>query len=52
MLTVKANQPTLYADLATFFTDPYASFEQDMTTDYHRGRIEVRSIKVSTELNG
>lgn len=51
VLTVKANQPTLYADLTTFFTDPHASFEQDATTDYHRGRIEVRSIKVSTELN-
>jgi predicted transposase YbfD/YdcC len=51
VLTVKANQPTLYADLATYFADPHASFVQASTTDYQRGRIEVRSIKVSTEMN-
>jgi predicted transposase YbfD/YdcC len=51
VLTVKANQPTLYDDLATYFADPEACFEQTSTTDYQRGRIEVRSIKVSTALN-
>lgn len=51
VLTVKANQPTLYDDLATYFADPEACFEQASTTDYQRGRIEVRSIKVSTALN-
>ena len=52
MLTVKANQPTLYDDLATYFADPEASYEQASTTDYQRGRREVRSIKVSAALNG
>jgi predicted transposase YbfD/YdcC len=52
VLTVKDNQPTLYDDLATYFADPEASYEQACTTDYQRGRIEVRSIKVSTALNG
>jgi predicted transposase YbfD/YdcC len=28
VLTVKNNQPTLYADLATYFADPHATFEQ------------------------
>jgi predicted transposase YbfD/YdcC len=51
VLAVKSNQPTLYADLTTFFADPHTSFTHDLTTDYHRGRVEVRSIKVSTELN-
>lgn len=51
VLTVKNNQPTLYADLATYFADPHASFEQDCTLDQHRGRIEKRSIRVSTEMN-
>lgn len=50
VLTVKANQPTLFADLATYFTDPDAQYIQDSTTDYQRGRVEVRSLKVSTEL--
>jgi predicted transposase YbfD/YdcC len=52
VLTVKANQPTLYDDLATYFADPEACFDQACTTDYQRGRMEVRSIKVSTALNG
>ena len=51
VLTVKKNQPTLYADLATYFADPHASFEQDSTLDLQRGRIEERSIRVSTEMN-
>lgn len=52
VLTVKANQPTLFADLQTYFADPHAQFVQDATTDYQRGRVEVRSLKVSTELGG
>jgi predicted transposase YbfD/YdcC len=51
VLTVKDNQPTLYDHLATYFADPESSFEQASTTDYQRGRIEVRSSKVSTALN-
>lgn len=51
VLTVKNNQPTLYADLATYFADPHASFEQASTRDQHRGRTETRSVRVSSELN-
>jgi predicted transposase YbfD/YdcC len=51
VLTVKNNQPALYADLATYFADPQASFEQFATLDRHRGRIEERSIRVSSEMN-
>jgi predicted transposase YbfD/YdcC len=51
VLTVKKNQPTLYADLATYFADPHASFKEFSTIDRHRGRIEKRSIRVSTEMN-
>jgi predicted transposase YbfD/YdcC len=52
VLTVKANQPTLFADLHTYFADPHALYVQAATTDYQRGRVEVRSLKVSTELVG
>jgi predicted transposase YbfD/YdcC len=51
VLTVKKNQPTLYNDLETYFADPHASFEEFSTLDRHRGRIEKRSIRVSTEMN-
>src|SRR5438105_12185377 len=53
-LTVKGNQPNLYTDLTTYFSDPdmlIAPFEQDSTLDHHRGRIELRSIQVSCGLN-
>ena len=54
VLTVKGNQPTLYADLATYFADPdtvIARYEQDCTIDRHRGRIETRAIEVSCGMN-
>lgn len=51
VLTVKGNQPTLYADLATYFADPLACYVQAETIDRRRGRTEVRRIKVSTEMN-
>lgn len=51
VLTVKGNQPTLYADLATYFADPLACYLQAETSDRRRGRREVRSIKVTTEMN-
>lgn len=51
ILTVKNNQPTLYADLAAYFADPHASITQDETLDRHRGRVEKRCIRVSTEMN-
>jgi predicted transposase YbfD/YdcC len=51
VLTVKGNQPTLYADLATSFAGPQARYLQAETIDRRRGRTEVRTIKVSTEMN-
>jgi predicted transposase YbfD/YdcC len=51
VLTVKLNQPILYADLATYFADPLASFQQAETWDRRRGRVEHRLIRVSTEMN-
>lgn len=51
VLTVKGNQPTLHADLATYFADPLGRFLQAETIDRRRGRTEVRTIKVSTEMN-
>lgn len=51
VLTVKGNQPTLYADLTTYFADPLASFVEAQTVDRRRGRLEVRTIKVRTEMN-
>jgi predicted transposase YbfD/YdcC len=54
LLTVKGNQPTLFADLRLYFTDPLTSFlphEQDCTIDRRRGRTEERSILVTTALN-
>lgn len=50
VLTVKDNQPTLRDDLVTYFQDPDAQYHEDSTIDYQKGRIEVRRIKVSTEL--
>lgn len=51
LLTVKGNQPTLYADLATYFADPQARYGQAQTVDRRPGRIQVRTIKVSTQMN-
>ena len=51
LLTVKGNQPTLYVDLQTYFADPQAHYVQAQTVDRRRGRKEVRTIKVSTEMN-
>jgi len=51
VLTVKGNQPTLYENLATYFADPLARYRQAQTVDRRRGRTEVRTIKVSTEMN-
>ena len=51
LYTVKQNQPTLYAELATYFADPHAVCQQAETWDRRRGRVEHRVIRVSTELN-
>jgi predicted transposase YbfD/YdcC len=52
LFTVKQNQPTLYADLATYFADPHASCQHDETWDRRRGRVEHRAIRASQEMNG
>ncbi len=54
LLTVKGNQPLLFADLRLYFTDPATSFlphEQAHTIDRRRGRTEERRILVTTALN-
>src|SRR6266849_5802099 len=50
LFVVKGNEPTLQADLTTYFADPQAQFQQAETTDRRRGRVESRLIKVSQEL--
>jgi predicted transposase YbfD/YdcC len=50
VLTVKGNQPTLYADLATAFADPQTPCIQAQTVDRRRGRVEQRQLRVSTEV--
>jgi predicted transposase YbfD/YdcC len=50
VLPVKKNEPTLYADLQLYFADSQAQYRQASTTDRHRGRTEVRQIRVSQEL--
>src|SRR5438105_10742333 len=51
LFVIKGNEPTLQADLATYFADPHAQFQQAETLDRHRGRIEHRMIQVSQELS-
>lgn len=51
LLSVKENQPTLYTDLQTYFNDPEACYEQVQTIDRHKGRLEVRQIRVTTSMN-
>jgi hypothetical protein len=50
VLTVKANQPTLYADLAASFADPHTPCTQAHSVDRRRGRVECRQLRVSSEL--
>lgn len=50
LFVIKGNEPTLQADLATYFADPHAQFQQAETLDRHRGRVEHRLIQVSQEL--
>jgi predicted transposase YbfD/YdcC len=50
VLTVKGNQPTLYADLTTSFADPRTPCTQAQTVDRRRGRVEWRHLRVSTEV--
>jgi hypothetical protein len=53
-LTVKGNQPTLDADLATSFNDPstvIAPSQRIRTVDVHRGRSEGRLLEVTISLH-
>jgi predicted transposase YbfD/YdcC len=51
VLTVKDNQPTLLQDLQPYFADPHACFSEAEIWDRHRGRVEHRSIRVTSEMN-
>jgi predicted transposase YbfD/YdcC len=48
---VKLNQPTLYANLATYFADSQAHCQQAETWDRSLRRVEHRVIRVRTEMN-
>jgi hypothetical protein len=50
LFVIKGNEPTLQADLATSFADPYGEIQQAETMDRQRGRIERRAIRVSSEM--
>lgn len=51
VLTVKDNQPTLAADLALFFAAPPTPCRQAQTQDWRRGRHEVRTLTLSSDLS-
>jgi predicted transposase YbfD/YdcC len=51
VLTVKDNQPTLVADRATLFAEPFTTVAEAETLDGCHGRRERRHRRVSTELN-
>ncbi len=49
LLSVKGNQPTLYADIALAFADPASRGSAPVSTlDRRRGRTEVRSLRTTT----
>ena len=51
LLAVKANQPTLRAEIGSFFTDaPAASLETTVALDKGHGRIEQRTVAVAHEV--
>jgi predicted transposase YbfD/YdcC len=50
LFVIKGNEPLLQTDLATYFADPHAQFQQAETLDRQRGRIERRTIRVSSEM--
>lgn len=54
VLKVKANQPRLYDDIQRLFTDPppQPDFEVAKSTDKANGRLDVRTLTVSSLLNG
>jgi predicted transposase YbfD/YdcC len=52
LLAVKANQPTLRAEIETFFADePPASLESTADVDKGHGRIEHRTVTVAREVD-
>ena len=51
LLVVKANQPTLYAECAAYFSDARARVGRATTIDRRRGRTETRTLYVTTHLN-
>jgi len=54
VLIAKKNQPTLWQDLFTFFTDPQADageWQEDHTWQKGHGRLEERRIRTTTLLN-
>jgi hypothetical protein len=50
LFVIKGNEPTLQVDLATYFADPYAQFQQAETVDRRRGRVQRRTILVSSQM--
>lgn len=51
LLVAKGNEPHLHQALAQYFADPLASAQCARTRERCRGRIEERSIRVTTELS-
>jgi len=51
LLVVKANQPTLYAECAAYFSDPSARVGRYTQVDRRRGRTETRTLYATTQLN-
>lgn len=51
LLAVKANQPTLFAEIGRYFDDPNAAVAVHTDTDKGHGRIETRRYLVSTEVD-
>jgi predicted transposase YbfD/YdcC len=49
---VKANQPTLHAEIAALFADPDAAVSGAEERTVHSQRIERRRLRASTELGG
>jgi predicted transposase YbfD/YdcC len=49
LLAVKANQPTLMAEIARYFDDPAARIERHTELDKGHGRLETRRYAVSNE---
>ncbi|CBS89728.1 ISAs1-like element ISAli14 family transposase [Azospirillum lipoferum] len=51
LLAVKANQPTLFAEIGRYFDDPEARIAEHTAVDKGHGRIESRRYAVSQEVD-